>query len=116
MGDRNTKFFHDMVKRNAARSSILAISDGSIVTSPTDIDQEFIVYYTSLLGTEVQTLPVDNDVFEWRPKLSFEHALEICRPVSSSKVKKTIFWISDNKALGQMDIQHASSREHGTLW
>ncbi|KAL0336699.1 UNVERIFIED_CONTAM: hypothetical protein Sradi_4881800 [Sesamum radiatum] len=33
--DRNTKFFHDMVKRNAARNSILAITkaDGSIITS-----------------------------------------------------------------------------------
>ncbi|KAL0322497.1 UNVERIFIED_CONTAM: hypothetical protein Sangu_1869000 [Sesamum angustifolium] len=38
-GDRNTKFFHDMVKRNAARNSILAITkaDGSIITSVLDI-------------------------------------------------------------------------------
>ncbi|KAK4422000.1 hypothetical protein Salat_2150700 [Sesamum alatum] len=64
MGDRNTKFFHDMVKRNAARSSILAItkSDGTVVTSAAEIGQEFIAYYTSLLGTEAQTLPVDSGV------------------------------------------------------
>ncbi|KAL0415832.1 UNVERIFIED_CONTAM: hypothetical protein Slati_3415100 [Sesamum latifolium] len=65
MGDRNTKFFHDMVKQNAARSSILAItkSDGTVVTSAADIGHEFVAYYTSLLGTEVQTLPVDNGIF-----------------------------------------------------
>ncbi|KAL0401731.1 UNVERIFIED_CONTAM: Retrovirus-related Pol polyprotein from type-2 retrotransposable element R2DM [Sesamum latifolium] len=98
MGDRNTKFFHDMVKRNAARSSILAItkSDGTVVTSAADIGHEFVAYYTSLLGTEVQTLPVDNGVFEWGPKLSSEHALELCRAVTP--------------------LEHASSREHGTLW
>ncbi|KAK4438304.1 hypothetical protein Salat_0164700 [Sesamum alatum] len=64
MGDRNTKFFHDMVKRNAAKSSIMAISksDGSTITSAEDIGREFTDYFTSLLGTEVQTLPVDNDV------------------------------------------------------
>ncbi|KAL0287981.1 UNVERIFIED_CONTAM: hypothetical protein Sradi_7112700 [Sesamum radiatum] len=71
MGDRNTKFFHDMVKRNAAKSSILAItkSDGSTITSTADIGQEFVTYFTSLLGTAAQTLPVDNDVFDWGPKL-----------------------------------------------
>ncbi|KAK4422064.1 hypothetical protein Salat_2157300 [Sesamum alatum] len=41
MGDKNTKFFHDMVKRNAARSSILAItkSDCTVVTSAAEIGQ-----------------------------------------------------------------------------
>ncbi|KAK4432680.1 hypothetical protein Salat_1030200 [Sesamum alatum] len=65
MGDRNTKFFHAMVKRNAARSSILAItkSDGTVVTSAAEIGQEFIAYYTSLLGTEARTLPEFRDVF-----------------------------------------------------
>ncbi|KAL0290258.1 UNVERIFIED_CONTAM: hypothetical protein Scaly_2678200 [Sesamum calycinum] len=63
-GDRNT-IFHDMVKRNAARNSIWAITkaDGSIITSAPDIAQEFVDFYTSLLGTEDQTLPVDDGVF-----------------------------------------------------
>ncbi|KAL0461951.1 UNVERIFIED_CONTAM: hypothetical protein Slati_0082700 [Sesamum latifolium] len=102
MGDRNTKFFHDMVKRNATKSSILAItkSGGAIATSAADIGHEFAAYYTSLLGTEVQTLPVDNDVFEWCPKLPFEHTLELCRAVTPLEVKEAIFHISDNKAPG----------------
>ncbi|KAL0421051.1 UNVERIFIED_CONTAM: Retrovirus-related Pol polyprotein from type-2 retrotransposable element R2DM [Sesamum latifolium] len=102
MGDRNTKFFHDIVKRNVARSSILAItkSDSTVVTSAADIGHEFVAYYTSLLGTEVQTLQVDNDVFEWGPKLSSEHALELCRAVTLLEVKEAIFHISDNKAPG----------------
>ncbi|KAK4389436.1 Retrovirus-related Pol polyprotein from type-2 retrotransposable element R2DM [Sesamum angolense] len=66
-GDRNTKFFHDMVKRNAVRNSILAITkaDGSIITSAPEIAQKFVNFYTSLLGTEDQTLPVDDGVFHW---------------------------------------------------
>ncbi|KAL0461900.1 UNVERIFIED_CONTAM: hypothetical protein Slati_0077600 [Sesamum latifolium] len=53
-GDRNTKFFHDMVKRNVARNFILAVikNDGFIITSAPDIAQEFIAFYTTLLGTE----------------------------------------------------------------
>ncbi|KAK4382375.1 hypothetical protein Sango_2877800 [Sesamum angolense] len=100
MGDRNAKFFHDMVKRNAAKSSILAITktDGTTVTSAMEIGQEFVSYFTSLLGTEVPTLPVDNDVFNWGPKLSSELALELCRVVTPEEVKQAIFHISDNKS------------------
>ncbi|KAL0444800.1 UNVERIFIED_CONTAM: hypothetical protein Slati_2202700 [Sesamum latifolium] len=76
MGDRNTKFFHDMVKRNTSRSSILA----------------------AFKSTEVQILLVDNDVFEWGPKLSLEHALELYRAVTPLEVKQAIFQIRDNKA------------------
>ncbi|KAL0406308.1 UNVERIFIED_CONTAM: hypothetical protein Slati_3944700 [Sesamum latifolium] len=118
MGDRNTKFFYDIVKRNAARNSILAItkSDGTIVTSAADIGQEFVAYYTLLLGTEVYTLPVDSDVFEWGSKLSFEHALELCRAVTPLEVKQAIFHISDNKAPDPDEFSACFSREHGTLW
>ncbi|KAK4389648.1 putative mitochondrial protein [Sesamum angolense] len=102
MGDRNTKFFHDMVKRNAAKSSILAITktDGTTITSTMEIGQEFVSYFTSLLGTEVLTLPMDNAVFNWGPKLSSELALELCRVVTPEEVKQAIFHISDNKAPG----------------
>ncbi|KAL0386136.1 UNVERIFIED_CONTAM: hypothetical protein Sradi_3007900 [Sesamum radiatum] len=34
-----------------------------------------------------QTLPVNDDVFEWGPKLSSNHALELCRAVTSSEIK-----------------------------
>ncbi|KAL0350123.1 UNVERIFIED_CONTAM: hypothetical protein Scaly_1014400 [Sesamum calycinum] len=50
--------------------------------------------------TEVQTLPVDNDVFNWGPKLSSELALELCKAVTPLEVKQVIFHISDNKAPG----------------
>ncbi|KAK4422082.1 hypothetical protein Salat_2159200 [Sesamum alatum] len=79
MGDRNTKFFHDMVKRNATRNSISAITqlDGSVISTTDGIAQEFVAFYTSLLGTNVQTSPLDDGVFDWGPKLPSEHSLEL---------------------------------------
>ncbi|KAL2246109.1 UNVERIFIED_CONTAM: hypothetical protein Sindi_2879100 [Sesamum indicum] len=73
-GDRKTKFFHDMVKRNAARNSIKAVTraDGTIITAAVEIAQEFVDYYTSFLGTESHTIPVDDGVFDCSPKLSPE--------------------------------------------
>ncbi|KAL0386603.1 UNVERIFIED_CONTAM: Retrovirus-related Pol polyprotein from type-2 retrotransposable element R2DM [Sesamum latifolium] len=63
MGDRNTKFFHDMALR--PRPSRWTAT-----------------------------------CFEWGPKLSSEHALELCREVTPSEVKQAIFQIHDNKAPG----------------
>ncbi|KAL0444330.1 UNVERIFIED_CONTAM: hypothetical protein Slati_2155700 [Sesamum latifolium] len=74
------------------------LSDHSPVA--VDIGQEFVAYFISLLGTEAQTLPVDNDVFEWGPKLSSEQASELCKSVTLSEVKQAIFQICDNKAPG----------------
>ncbi|KAK4415299.1 hypothetical protein Salat_2637200 [Sesamum alatum] len=49
-------------------------SDGTIITSTEDIGHEYVAFFTSLLGTEAPTNPVDNNVFEWGPKLSSEQA------------------------------------------
>ncbi|KAL2235300.1 UNVERIFIED_CONTAM: hypothetical protein Sindi_1262200 [Sesamum indicum] len=90
-GDENTKFFHDMVKRNAARNSITAVTraDGTIITSADEIAQEFVDYYTSLLGTESHTIPVDDGLTD-----------ELCTEVTVVEVKDAIFNINDNKAPG----------------
>ncbi|KAL0290023.1 UNVERIFIED_CONTAM: hypothetical protein Sangu_2591800 [Sesamum angustifolium] len=91
-----------MVKRNAARNSILAITkaNGSIITSFPDITQEFVDFYTSLLGNEDQTLLVNDGVFHWEPWLISELASNICRAVTPAEVKTAVFQISDNKAPG----------------
>ncbi|KAL0362130.1 UNVERIFIED_CONTAM: putative mitochondrial protein [Sesamum calycinum] len=49
MGDRNTKFFHDMVKRNATKSSILAITktDGSTITVVTPVEVKQAIFHIS---------------------------------------------------------------------
>ncbi|KAL2248361.1 UNVERIFIED_CONTAM: Retrovirus-related Pol polyprotein from type-2 retrotransposable element R2DM [Sesamum indicum] len=86
-GDRNTKFLFGMVKRN-------------VITAAEDIPQEFVDYYTSPLGTEAHTLPVDDGVFEWGPLLSPEHTVDLFRAVTLLEVKDAIFHISDNKAPG----------------
>ncbi|KAL2252510.1 UNVERIFIED_CONTAM: hypothetical protein Sindi_0045700 [Sesamum indicum] len=70
---------------------IVTKEDGSIITEAEDIAQEFVAYYASLLDIEVHTLPIDDGVFEWRPKLSFEYTLDLCRPVTLLEVKEAIF-------------------------
>ncbi|KAL0419129.1 UNVERIFIED_CONTAM: hypothetical protein Sradi_1326400 [Sesamum radiatum] len=75
-------------------------ADGSIITSAPEIAQEFVNFYTSLLGTADQTLPVDDGVFHWGPSLTSELASNLCRAVTPAEVKTAVFQISDNKAPG----------------
>ncbi|XP_011101240.1 uncharacterized protein LOC105179344 [Sesamum indicum] len=91
-----------MAKRNAARNSIMAVTraDGTIIIAADDIAQEFVDYYTSLLGTEAHTIPVNDGVFDWGPKLSSELTEELCREVTTQEVKETIFNINDYNASG----------------
>ncbi|KAL2238068.1 UNVERIFIED_CONTAM: hypothetical protein Sindi_0998500 [Sesamum indicum] len=117
-GDRNTKFFHDMVKRKAARNSIMAVTraDRTIITVADEIAQEFVDYYTSLLGTEAHTIPIDDGVFDWGPKLSFELTKELCREVTTLEVKEAISILMTTRHPAPMDIPHVFSRKHGTWW
>ncbi|KAL0323598.1 UNVERIFIED_CONTAM: hypothetical protein Sangu_1979100 [Sesamum angustifolium] len=99
-GDRNTKFFHDMVKRNAARNSILAITkaDGSIITSAPEIAQEFVnsTHRSWVLRIRHYRLMTG---FSLGPSLTTELASNLCRAVTP-EVKTAVFQISDNKAPG----------------
>ncbi|KAL2224953.1 UNVERIFIED_CONTAM: hypothetical protein Sindi_2952100 [Sesamum indicum] len=61
-------------------------ADGTIITAADDIAQKFVDYNTSLLGTEAHTIPVNDGVFDWGPKLSSELTEEllgdqVCRAV-----------------------------------
>ncbi|KAL0324558.1 UNVERIFIED_CONTAM: hypothetical protein Scaly_2422900 [Sesamum calycinum] len=87
-------------EEDAIRNSFLAVtkSDTSIITSALDIAQEFISFYTSLLGTEDQTQSIDDGVCEWGPLLILKLASNLCRAVTPAEVKTAVFQISDNKA------------------
>ncbi|KAL2249650.1 UNVERIFIED_CONTAM: Retrovirus-related Pol polyprotein from type-2 retrotransposable element R2DM [Sesamum indicum] len=100
----------------ATPSSSTTWTDGTVITAAEGIAQEFVDYYTSLLGTEAHTLPVDDGVFEWGPILTSEHTAELCRAVTPLEVKDVIFHISATRLPAQMDIPRAVSRKHGTLW
>ena len=51
--DKCTKFFHDLVKKNAHRNHVGTIcrEDGSFTTSQAQVAEEFVPYFSSLLGS-----------------------------------------------------------------
>jgi hypothetical protein len=68
-GDRRTKFFHDLVKRNRKRNYIAAIvkEDGSRSSSPMEVGEAFVHYYRVLLCNTLARHVSLNWVWACRP-------------------------------------------------
>ena len=91
-----------MVKRNRRRNHIASVTrqDGSLTLSEQEVAQEFITYYTGLLGTSQETVPVQEDVFGLRPVVPEEAWPELIRPVTDDEIRQQIFSIGTDRAPG----------------
>lgn len=65
-GVRNTKFFHNLSKRNAQCNFIVSIvkQDGSLITSSSEVLDEFVCYYRNLLGARTLCSPLDGSIYD----------------------------------------------------
>lgn len=63
-GDKCTKIFHYLIKRNTKRNVIVAIKNrnGDITSNGDEIVEEFIDHFKLLLGTKVDRSPVNLNV------------------------------------------------------
>ncbi|KAK6142302.1 hypothetical protein DH2020_022650 [Rehmannia glutinosa] len=62
--DRDTKFFHDLVKRNKKRNQVVVVCKEDVLptTSIDEVAKEFITFYECLLGTSDSCEPIDPDI------------------------------------------------------
>ena len=109
-GDRCTKFFHDLVKRNTKRKQLLSIKkpDGEMTWSQKEIADGFVTYFTKLLGAEREQ--IDLGVIAAGPTLTHQQAVLISKEVDMEEVRNAIFSIGDDKSPGPL---HAFSRKLG---
>lgn len=65
--DRNTKFFHDLVKRNNRQNTIVALQceSGESTTSLQEVASDFVAQFRQLLGTSI---PRTEPNFDWLNK------------------------------------------------
>ncbi|VFQ93996.1 unnamed protein product, partial [Cuscuta campestris] len=101
-GDKCTKFFHAMVKKQSVLNAIpvLITSQGTTTTSLEAIVEEFIGYYRQIFGNTVPTTLVDWNVFIEGPVIQHQDATELVRNVDRTEVKEALFSIGDDKAPG----------------
>ncbi|XP_073289439.1 uncharacterized protein [Primulina huaijiensis] len=101
-GDRCTKFFHDLIKRNNKRNDIVAIkkSDGGVTINQEDIVNEFIIFYRNLLGSKEDRIPLDRSLITEGHCFFTLETRDLTAMVTLDEVKDALFDIDNDKALG----------------
>ncbi|GKA68671.1 RNA-directed DNA polymerase, eukaryota, reverse transcriptase zinc-binding domain protein [Tanacetum coccineum] len=100
-GDRNSKYFHNVIKGRVNKSRISVIEDmcGNSHYGLAVGDQ-FVSYFQKVLGSSSKVLPINEPEMLFSNVLSDGDAKFMVRNVSDDEVKKAIFDIDDNKAPG----------------
>jgi hypothetical protein len=102
MGDENNKYFHACIKARRISSNITAIYDdlGNKITSQQGITDEFIRFYTFLLGTSVPTSTWEEGTMKNGPLLTEEMRNILSLSVEASEIKNAMFSLANEKAPG----------------
>jgi exonuclease III len=100
--DKGTSFFHALMSRKHGQNYIPAIhrNDGTLTTSIDEVGAVFVDYYSRLLGTPKDTLPLDVSVIQHGPCLDAASHASLLAPVSDLDIKNVLFAIDDAKAPG----------------
>jgi len=103
-GDRNTKFFHQSMKRRHLLNRILSVKDpaGTIVTDPLLVPQVFVDYFSDLMSPKEGLIrPSIEEVRQYiRNPLSLDQVAALDMPISDSEIKNTLFSLAKGKAPG----------------
>ncbi|XP_074289264.1 uncharacterized protein LOC141614416 [Silene latifolia] len=101
-GDLNTACFHQAIKKRIMMNKVFQINDkdGRLCTEGADIQEGFLDYYQTLLGSHTQTIVVQQHVVTRGPCCTDEHWIILAQPVTLEEVKQSIFSIPNDKSSG----------------
>nr|GEU56578.1 hypothetical protein [Tanacetum cinerariifolium] len=100
-GDRNTEFFHRIIKERIHKGRIMTICNKKGERFENEkVAEQFVKHFEDFLGKKdvVINFPIDKVVFP--NKSSSDDVERICRGISDVEVKNAMFDVEDSKALG----------------
>lgn len=117
-GDKNTRLFHSLIKRNAKRNFIAALmkEDGTFTTFKHAIQRKLLQFYGSLMGSWQATNGFDGEIMDVGPKVSSKQAGLLVENVTKEDIKLSFFTLGMTNYRVRMVIHHAFSRKLGMWW
>ncbi|KAL4581753.1 hypothetical protein LXL04_006281 [Taraxacum kok-saghyz] len=100
-GDRNTKYYHKVIKEKQNRNRLKSITDGEWIVHGADkVTEVALDYFSDFLGKSRDMEPISspNDLFT--NTLSTDEANWMIRPVNDEEIKQALFDIGNDKAPG----------------
>ncbi|XP_074289023.1 uncharacterized protein LOC141614167 [Silene latifolia] len=101
-GDTNSAFFHGILKKRRNMNKVVLVEDmnGKECDSPDQIQEAFLEYYTTLLGSSQETNKVHKSIIGQGPICTVEHWTMLLKPVTGLEIKEALFSIPDIKSPG----------------
>ncbi|CAH9089943.1 unnamed protein product [Cuscuta europaea] len=92
-GDKCTKYFHSIVKKNLARNTITALKlpNGDSTTSIDQVAMEFVEFYTKLFGTHYPTTGLDPSIVTSGNILPLDAVEDLVTPITDLEIKEALF-------------------------
>lgn len=100
--DRNSRLFHQVVKRRVARNEIVSVitPSGSHTTSTQEVCSEFLNYYQQLLGVRSRVGLFQFDVMSSGRQITPQAGLELVGIPTDTNIKDVVFHMGDDKSPG----------------
>ncbi|GJU50291.1 hypothetical protein Tco_1219846 [Tanacetum coccineum] len=113
-GDKNSKFFHKILKGRTNKSKILFLQDSSGASYKEDqIPNLFLKHFEEFLGTTYPVQNMEDCRSLFQRKLSQEQATSMIAEFSDKEIKMAMFDIDESKAPGPDGYTSAFLRRLG---
>ncbi|GJX74146.1 hypothetical protein Tco_0312741 [Tanacetum coccineum] len=114
-GDKNTTFFHSMIKSRRNKNIVEIIKDeNGKVYERSSVAEQFVIHFENFLGDAKPVQPVDESFFI--NKINMEDADTMIRDVTNDEIKEAIFDIDSNKASGPDGFSSEFFKKSWKLW
>ncbi|GJZ46414.1 RNA-directed DNA polymerase, eukaryota, reverse transcriptase zinc-binding domain protein [Tanacetum coccineum] len=98
-GDKNTAFFHNMIKARRNESRVESIKDEyGKVYEGSNVAEKFVLHFKKFLGESMPVKNIEEDLFI--NKINDEDVVKMTEEVTNDEIKSAIFDIDSNKASG----------------
>ncbi|XP_074267220.1 uncharacterized protein LOC141590534 [Silene latifolia] len=101
-GDENTRYFHSQIRYRQVHNRVISITGGDGIRYSTcdGIENAFLDYYKSLLGTSLPTMPVHVPTVRIGRVITEEHKNILMAPMTAAEIKECLFSIPSTKSPG----------------
>nr|XP_004239563.1 uncharacterized protein LOC101259634 [Solanum lycopersicum] len=93
LGDANNKYFSSVIKERNYKKHIRSLMsiDGKMLYDPQEIQDEFVLFYKSLMGTAADNLPAINvRVMKRGHVLSRQHRIQLCATITDQEIAEAL--------------------------
>ena len=89
LGDANNKYFSSVIKERNQKKQIRSIMslNGKMLYDPQGIQEEFVMFYKSLMGTSASNQPaINTQVMKRGPTLTKQQRLQLCAAITEQEI------------------------------